>query len=276
LRIETSMDIKDIYRKEKEAGRYYADKYTDAYNALFYKTARENIAKTITKRFKERPLHILDMGCGPGNLAQEIKVFMKEDVFVMDISEDMLKEAKKSGIRHGVCGVTEDLPFKDMSFDAVAGFSILHHLLDLKKAFKEIARVLKPGGFFIFGEPFEIPHLSIWKARVIYGPYFIYYKVLKMKNQNELRALEEANFDKWTTEIHRHLSIMELNEALGGLPLVYKVKRFGVTTPFFGTSMFPNKRLDRIFFGILSKIDCLYSRLCERFTQEGIIWGEKL
>lgn len=271
-----SIDIKDIYKKEREAGKYYADKYKDAYNALFYKTARENIAKNIARRFKGRPLHILDMGCGPGNLAQDIKSLLKQDVYVMDISEDMLKEAKKSGIRYGVCGVVEALPFKNMSFDVVAGFSILHHLLDLKKAFKEIVRILKPGGFFIFGEPFEIPQLSIWRARVIYSPYFIYYKVLQIKNQKELRALEKANFDGWTTEIHRHLSIMELNEALGGLPLVYKVKRFGVITPFLGTSMFLNKRLDRVVFGIFSKIDYLYSKLCERYTQEGIIWGEKL
>ncbi|MBU4312384.1 MAG: methyltransferase domain-containing protein [Candidatus Omnitrophica bacterium] len=38
------------------------------------------------------------------------------------------------------------MPFADSSFDIVFGSAVLHHSKDLKKAFGEIRRVLKPGG----------------------------------------------------------------------------------------------------------------------------------
>jgi SAM-dependent methyltransferase len=48
----------------------------------------------------------------------------------------------------------EDLPFEDGSFDLVFGHAVLHHLPDLDRAWREIHRVLRPGGVAVFaGEP---------------------------------------------------------------------------------------------------------------------------
>jgi ubiquinone/menaquinone biosynthesis C-methylase UbiE len=270
------IDIKSIYQKEINAGRLIAHKYTDAYNTLFFRDARRYVAKRIANKVKKQPLLILDVGCGPGNLTYEIKKLLKGDIYMLDISEDMLKAAVKIGMKHGVCGVIETLPFKSQSIDIVAGFSVLHHLVNLRNAFKEIDRILKPGGFFFFAEPFEIPKLSIWKKIIIYGPYFICYKCLQIKNRKELKVFKETNFDELITEIHRNLSVAELKQALEGLPLAHQVKRFGVITPFLGTSMFAHKPTDRVIYSILANVDYLYSKLFESYTQEGIICGEKL
>lgn len=43
----------------------------------------------------------------------------------------------------------EHIPFPDASFDIVHARQVLHHVYDLSVFFKEIARVLKPGGLFI-------------------------------------------------------------------------------------------------------------------------------
>jgi SAM-dependent methyltransferase len=42
-----------------------------------------------------------------------------------------------------------DMPFKDNGFDIIFGAAVMHHTNDLAKAFKEIHRVLKPGGNFV-------------------------------------------------------------------------------------------------------------------------------
>jgi SAM-dependent methyltransferase len=48
----------------------------------------------------------------------------------------------------------ESLPFADESFDLVLGHAVLHHLPNLRRAFDEFHRVLRPGGMIAFaGEP---------------------------------------------------------------------------------------------------------------------------
>jgi SAM-dependent methyltransferase len=48
----------------------------------------------------------------------------------------------------------EALPFDDEAFDLVFGHAVLHHLPDLDQAWREIHRVLAPGGVALFaGEP---------------------------------------------------------------------------------------------------------------------------
>src|ERR1700759_688152 len=48
----------------------------------------------------------------------------------------------------------ESLPFSDESFDLVLGHAVLHHLPNLRRAFAEFHRVLRPGGRIVFaGEP---------------------------------------------------------------------------------------------------------------------------
>jgi SAM-dependent methyltransferase len=48
-----------------------------------------------------------------------------------------------------------ELKFPDESFDVVYGGAILHHL-DIEKSLGHVHRVLKPGGYILFGEPLNI------------------------------------------------------------------------------------------------------------------------
>ena len=47
-------------------------------------------------------------------------------------------------------GAGETLPYADASFDAVVCVDVLEHVEDLQRVVDEVARVLRPGGVFLF------------------------------------------------------------------------------------------------------------------------------
>src|SRR5262249_10088743 len=65
-------------------------------------------------------------------------------------------------------GDGQRLPFADASFDRVWGNAVLHHL-DLACAAREVRRVLRPGGFAVFCEPWADNRLLQWARRCL--PY---------------------------------------------------------------------------------------------------------
>ena len=81
---------------------------------------------------------------------------------VTDLSPGMVEVALRNAQNLGLdvdgrVADAERIPYEDNSFDLVVGHAVLHHIPDLDAAFKEILRVLKPGGRFVFaGEPTNI------------------------------------------------------------------------------------------------------------------------
>jgi 2-polyprenyl-6-hydroxyphenyl methylase/3-demethylubiquinone-9 3-methyltransferase len=108
---------------------------------------------------------VLDAGCGGGLVARELAGAGAEVVGV-DRSLGSLGVARRATPRRGPGnpeGVPrsvgsfgpaqarlERLPFADASFDAVVAADVLEHLPDLPAAVAELARVLRPGGSFLF------------------------------------------------------------------------------------------------------------------------------
>jgi len=58
----------------------------------------------------------------------------------------------------------ENLPFEDDSFDLVYSWGVLHHTPDTKRAFREVFRVLKPGGVV----KAMIYHVPSWSGFMLY------------------------------------------------------------------------------------------------------------
>jgi len=96
----------------------------------------------------------LDLCCGTGDLTLALRerVGPSGRVVGADFSERMLELAQEKGAERGAQDVTFEwadaleLPYSDASFDAVTvGFGVLN-LADLGAGFREMARVLKPGG----------------------------------------------------------------------------------------------------------------------------------
>lgn len=80
------------------------------------------------------------------------------------VAQGHLHNAAKLGLDvDGRVADAERIPYPDNSFDLVVGHAVLHHIPDVRAAFAEVLRVLKPGGRFVFaGEPTKI---GDWYAR---------------------------------------------------------------------------------------------------------------
>jgi ubiquinone/menaquinone biosynthesis C-methylase UbiE len=104
----------------------------------------------------KNPQQILDIGTGTATLSIMMKEnFPKSSVFGLDGDHKILEIARKKA-RHQnldiqlIQGLSYDLPFEDNHFDTVTSSLMIHHLTDEDKirTFKEVLRVLKPGGEF--------------------------------------------------------------------------------------------------------------------------------
>jgi len=91
---------------------------------------------------------MIDVGAGTGVVSWLGQQIVGEDgwVVALDPSSGMLGEAKKLGVRHVTQGFGEAIPFRSAEFDLLTMGYALRHVEDLKEAFAEYFRVLKPGG----------------------------------------------------------------------------------------------------------------------------------
>ena len=98
------------------------------------------------------PRTILDNGCGACLIGSEL-ARRGYKVTGSDISWELLKQVPRNKNLNLVAGDSEELPFKDSSFDCVVCSEVLEHLKDHKKAAKEIARVMRRGGLAVITIP---------------------------------------------------------------------------------------------------------------------------
>lgn len=83
----------------------------------------------------------------------------------VDISVSMLREARRMnppGNVHFLQGDATCLPLRDGSVDTVLMLGGIHHVPDRAALFREIHRILKPGGHFFFREP--VSDFFLWRA----------------------------------------------------------------------------------------------------------------
>jgi SAM-dependent methyltransferase len=113
-------------------------------------------------------LPVLDYGCGHG-MAAIVLARRAAEVTAVDLSEGYLAEAQRRALANGVTIAClkadgEHLPFAECSFARIWGNAILHHL-DVRIAARELHRVLKPGGWAVFCEPWGENPLLNWARR---------------------------------------------------------------------------------------------------------------
>jgi len=117
----------------------------------FYPELEETVFGAFEARLQDclgQEAVVLDSGSGPGTWVlqaqrERIRFLVGEDVYCPDTTN----------LDAFVLASCDHLPFADGSFDLVFSYLVIEHLADPRRAFAEINRVLKPGGYFCFKTP---------------------------------------------------------------------------------------------------------------------------
>ena len=147
-------------RYSSEAVSIY-ERFTGLYDLMFRINGYQ---RSIERYLRDNPLpippraRILDAGCGTGLLTLALIRALERpaQIVAADLSLSSLKTARRAAAkeralsRHSLQFAQANaltLPFKDDSFDLVATSGVLEYL-PLGEGMREMARVLRPGGYF--------------------------------------------------------------------------------------------------------------------------------
>lgn len=90
-------------------------------------------------------LDVLELGCGSPALAGVIGP-LTGSYTIVDIVAARLGQGNPAKVRTIAANLDADFPLESAAFDVVNAMMVIEHLYDPFHAFRELARVLKPGG----------------------------------------------------------------------------------------------------------------------------------
>ena len=150
------------------------------------------------------PDEIVELGCGGGRNAGELlKKYPASKVTAIDYSKISVAKAtayNADAIRDGRCTVQQGdvsaLDLSDEKYDLATAFETIYFWPGLEQCFKQVARVLKPGGvFMIVNESDGTDEMSLKFEKIIEG--------MKCHTAEEIEeALKAAGFSKIKTDHH--------------------------------------------------------------------------
>jgi len=149
----------------------------------------------------------LDVGCGHAILPEwrtsEEQELLRLVPDVVGVDMDFEALSRHRSVTRRCLSNISNLPFRDGSFDIVTANMVVEHLDQPRVQFAEVARVLKPGGLFLFHTPnagnYMMPFIRVVPegskkllARIVEGRsaadvYPTYYRA------NDTKRIEEAS-----------------------------------------------------------------------------------
>jgi ubiquinone/menaquinone biosynthesis C-methylase UbiE len=155
---------------------------------------------------------IADLGCGGGRNARELlKRYPQAVLTALDYSEVSVEKTKKTNRKAaeaGRCrvvrGDVSSLPFDAGTFDLATAFETVYFWPGLEECFREVYRVLRPGGFFLIcNESDGTDEVTARYAKIIDG--MDYYTVEQLTD-----ALSAAGFSGIRAKHHADMPWISL------------------------------------------------------------------
>lgn len=137
--------MSETYRAGEAAGRYDSARSLPPETAAMW-------TETLRSVLPLARVHtILDLGAGTGRFATVLNRAFECRVVAVDPSESMLDQIRSRGFPEITWkrGSGECIPLENASVDLVWMSQVFHHLDDPARTWKEVRRVLTPGGFLV-------------------------------------------------------------------------------------------------------------------------------
>ena len=150
---------------------------------------------------------VLDVGCGEGQISRLAgRLDGVELVVGVDPTWNQISAAGERGGAMFSRAKAHELPFPDLTFDAVVACLVFEHIDEVDAAIGEVARVLAPGGRFCFflNHPLLQTPDSGWIDDQVVEPPEQYWRIGRYLEEAE--TLEEVELGVHIRFIHRPLS----------------------------------------------------------------------
>ena len=159
--LRTADDIREVNTRYHDvAAESYDTKWGIDFGEIGQAQVLGKLRKLLGAELDDGYDRSLEIGAGTGYFSLNLlQAGVVAQATCTDISPGMVATLGRNAQRLGLDVRTaradaESLPFADASFDLVLGHAVLHHLPNLRRAFAEFHRVLRPGGRIVFaGEP---------------------------------------------------------------------------------------------------------------------------
>jgi len=146
-----------------------------------------------------KPEHVLlDVGAGAGIVSQMNFRGVAQRVTGIDLDP---RVASNPYLDDSMIAGAESIPYPDNAFDVVIADNTLEHFENPKLAFEEIARVLKPGGFFLAKTPNKWHYMPII-ARIT--PHWFHESVGRLRGRMETDTFPTLYRSNTLRTISRH------------------------------------------------------------------------
>lgn len=158
----------------------------------------------LARHHLEGARRVLDVGTGEGQVARLARAEGASVVGVDPSRAQLEAAARRGGGPHYVRGDAAALPFRPASFDAAVACLVFEHIDDAAGALGEVARLLEPGGRFLFflNHPLLQTPGSGWiDDRILEEQYWRIGPYLTVD-----RTMEEVDKDIFIPFVHRPLS----------------------------------------------------------------------
>ena len=137
-----------VLSRQQDAGQFFADA-AEHWDAIRHELYGRAFTRDAMLALLPPTWVVADLGCGSGALADELAPFVGH-VIGVDNSKPMLDAARQRTAGHDNItlkqGDLAQLPVADACVDATLCVLVLTYIADLAPAFREMARVIKPGG----------------------------------------------------------------------------------------------------------------------------------